>query len=172
VHILSASSGRTLGENLNRLVSETTGDFMLRMDDDDYYGPHYIEDMYYAWAFSRADLVGKEASYVYLESQNATYLTLAHREHCFTDFVRGPTFAGPRRTFEAIGFEPQNQGEDTAFLKKLIKEGGRIYSTDRFNFVYRRSSRSHQHTWVVDDLALASTGDLRFMGAANDQVCP
>ncbi|MDK8482249.1 glycosyltransferase [Corynebacterium sp. MSK105] len=159
-----------LGKNLNRLVSMSTGSFIVRMDDDDWYGPNYIQDLVFAARYSGADLVGKAASYIYFEDRDATILTYESHEHRYTDFVRGATFAGPRETFEKFQFPELGKSEDSTVLKEIREGGGLIYSADSFNFVVNRFANKERHTWTASDDQLFATGRMVFRGNGQDQL--
>ena len=169
MHSLAAAAGidlkliagrpeATLGENLNQLVDQADGDIIAKFDDDDYYGPHYLSDALYALEFSRAQLVGKQARYMRLESLDATVLMSEEREHRFTDLIAGPTMIGPRSTFTQVPFEKRTRGEDTSFQRALLNSGGSIYSADRFNFVQYRNGSAH--TWQTSDASILANGRL------------
>lgn len=160
----------SLGENLNTLVDNTSGDFLIRMDDDDWYGPNYVRDSVNAIKFSGADLVGKACTYIYFEEFGSTVLTYEGHEHRYTDFVRGATFCGPRSTFMENRFDAIPRSEDSSFLKGVLASGGTIYSADRFNFVVNRWSDKSNHTWKIDDVKLFASGTVAFQGNGVDQV--
>lgn len=164
---IETESNSSLGGNLNRGFSVAAGDYLFRMDDDDFYGENYVRDQLNAIRFSGADLVGKAETYMYFESEDATFLTFPGKSHRYTDFVRGATFAGPRETFETVKFAGRRTGEDSNFLADLRRVGGSIYSADRFNYVVNRHADKTSHTWRVDDTNLMGTGEMRFVG--NDQ---
>lgn len=168
--VLAPDAAKPLGAVLNELVDESTGDFIIRMDDDDWYGPNYAADMVHAINFSGAELVGKSATYIYFESSNSTVLTLEGSDHRYTDFVRGATFAGPRETFEKFRFPELGVSEDSTVLKKIKAAGGKIYASDRFNFIVNRFSDKNRHTWLADDMQLFSTGRMVFSGNGQDQL--
>lgn len=159
-----------LGDNLNRLVAMSSGDFLVRMDDDDWYGPNYIQDLFFAAQYSGADLVGKAATYIYFEELDSTVFTFKTFEHRYTSFIRGATFAGPRETFERHPFPSLGRSEDSGMLESIVKNGGLIYSADRFNFVVNRFSDKMNHTWRVDDRKLFATGEMQFVGPAYSQL--
>ena len=156
VKLASAEPSATLGDNLNRLVELADGDVIAKFDDDDYYAPNYLSDALYALSFSRADVVGKQARYVRLDSLGATVIANPEREHRFTDLVAGPTLLGPRATFERVPFESRTTGEDTSFQRNLLDAGGSIYAADRFNFIQFRSG--HGHTWQASDASILANG--------------
>ncbi|WP_421629367.1 glycosyltransferase family protein [Corynebacterium pseudogenitalium] len=161
VTLLEAPQTWSLGNCLNAGVSESNGDFIAKFDDDDYYLPHYLEDMRNAVMYSGADLVGKQAAYAYVQGSNSLVLRRPDQEHLWTNFVAGPTLFGPRATFEQHPFEDRTTGEDTAFLKSIIAVNGRIYSTDRFNFI---QVRGDNHTWKLSDAEFIAQGEVRSFG--------
>ncbi len=166
--LLTASRDVTLGECLNRCVAVSTGQVLTKMDDDDYYGPRYLLDLLHALDYSKADVVGKQAHYMYFESNNATALRISHMEHRMTRFVMGPTITASREVFESHPFEALNRGEDTAFLKAVSTAGGSIYSADRFNFCQYRKGEGH--TWDASDEELAASGEIKFFGAPKEHI--
>lgn len=162
VRIIHASETWTLGECFNAGVRYSTGDVIAKMDDDDWYGPNYLTDQLAVLRVTGADVVGKQASYMYVESYDATLLRFAEREHRWTDFVLGPTLVARRDLFLEIPFEARTTGEDSAFLRSVIDAGHRVYASDRFNF--RQFRGGDVHTWSVQDQHIMSTGVVAAMG--------
>ncbi|WP_277209335.1 glycosyltransferase [Isoptericola croceus] len=169
VVLLYAAAEVPLGACLNRLVDVADGDVIAKMDDDDVYGSEYLSDQLYALAYSRAEVVGKQAHYMYLEDKDATMLRFSEREHRFTDFVMGPTIVARREVAAAVRFAETMTGEDTRFLQGAAESGARIYSADRFNFVQMRAG-SGRHTWTVSDAELLASGEVTFYGRADRHV--
>lgn len=167
VEVFSADQESTLGECLNAAVKLAEGEFIAKFDDDDIYLPHYLEDMRNTVMFSQADLVGKQASYAYIEKHDALILRRPEREHLWGNFVAGPTLFGPKETFENNPFENRTTGEDTAFIKSILKTGGHIYSTDRFNFI---QVRGKNHTWRLSDEEFIAQGEVRTFGKNEEHV--
>lgn len=168
VVLLEAAREVSLGECLNRCVAAASGEVLTKMDDDDHYGPHYLSDQLYAMSFSGADIVGKQAHYMHLESSNAAILRFAHREHRFTDFVMGPTIMARRQVFVEYPFPNISLGEDTTFIRAAHNDGRIIYSADRFNYFQVRTGDGH--TWQVEDAELLATGDVKFYGKLSEHV--
>jgi hypothetical protein len=170
VDVLSADAAVPLGECLNRLVAAAGGDVVAKMDDDDLYGPHYLSDQLYALDYSGADVVGKQAHYVRLETPDVTLLRFGEREHRLTDFVMGPTLVTRRGTALDVPFPPVGRGEDTGFLRAVVDGGGSVYSADRFNFVQVRRSGQGAHTWAVTESELMASGEVRSFGFSSAHV--
>lgn len=160
--VVQAPQEWTLGECLNAGVAASSGEVLTKMDDDDWYGPHYLADQLAMLQVTQADVVGKQASYLYVESFDATLLRFEEKEHRWTDFVLGPTLMARREVFEAHPFRDRTTGEDTGFLQDVVDGGGRIYATDRFNF--RQFRGGHGHTWTISDQHVLSTGRVTSFG--------
>ncbi|MFF2621989.1 glycosyltransferase family protein [Oerskovia jenensis] len=167
--LLSAGSDVSLGGCLNRLVAAADGDVVAKMDDDDLYGAQYLSDQLYAMAYSGAEVVGKQAHYMYVEGMDATLLRFEDREHRFTDRVMGPTIVVERSLAASTPFRAVGRGEDTAFLRDVVDAGAHVYSADRFGFVQVRSGAG-AHTWTVSDAELLASGRVEFYGRADSHV--
>lgn len=170
LRVTEAPGSWSLGEALNEAIAAASGEVMTKIDDDDLYGPQYIADLLRAMRYSGADLVGKQAHYMHLESRNATMLRFAEREHRWTDFVMGPTMTGKAELFRRIGFSGLSRGEDSDFFKRAMSAGASIYSADRFNFCQMRSGGGTGHAWDVDDVELLATGEVRSFGLPVEHI--
>lgn len=167
VTLLAAPRHRSLGECLNDCVDAASGNVLTKMDDDDYYSPNYLTDQLHTLNYSSADLIGKQAHYMYLESLDATILRFADREHRFTHTVMGPTIMARREVFVEHRFGALPKGEDTDFLNRVMKSCS-IYSSDRFGYYQYRGGAGH--TWTVSDDELLSSGNLVFFGNPTTHV--
>lgn len=167
--VLRAGMDRSLGTNLNALVAASDGDVIAKFDDDDIYGDHYLADACFALDYSGADLVGKEARYLYLQSMDATVLQNPHREHRWADLVGGPTMVGSRSTWIETPFEDRTLGEDTSFQRAILAAGGGIYSADRYNFIQMRGARAG-HTWHTEDERVLANSEVLGFGLGERHV--
>jgi hypothetical protein len=168
VTLLLAPREVSLGECLNRCVEAATGSVLTKMDDDDFYADEYLSDQLYALDYSGADLVGKQAHYMYLANLNATLLRFPEWEHRYTRTVMGPTIMGSADTFRQHPFAAVSSGEDTRFLSDVVGGGGVVYASDRFNYCQQRASGGH--TWKISDAELLASGTLKFFGNYRDEV--
>ncbi|WP_347693772.1 glycosyltransferase [Arthrobacter sp. Bz4] len=166
--LLNASRLVSLGQCLNECVAVADGDVLAKMDDDDFYGKNYLKDQVNALMFSQADVVGKQAHYMYLEDRNATILRYAGLEHRFTDFVMGPTLTARREAFVQFPFRDLAAGEDTRFLSDARSGGASVYSADRFNFFQQRGSQNH--TWQISSNELLASGRVVLFGRPDQHV--
>ncbi|MHA7276366.1 glycosyltransferase family protein [Arthrobacter sp. Hz1] len=166
--ILTAPVSQSLGECLNRCVDAATGEVLTKMDDDDYYGPHYLLDQLHALNYSGAQVVGKQAHYMYLQTQDATVLRFAQKEHRFTNMVMGPTLMAAGDVFRSFRFEQRTRGEDTAFLGAVTAAAGAVYSADKYNYYQQRNGTGH--TWQVSDQDILATTNVVFFGKPDRHV--
>lgn len=169
IRLVHAPEQWTLGEAFNAGVQASSAPVVTKMDDDDWYGPHYLHDQLTMLRVTGADIVGKQASYLYVKSYDVTVLRFADHEHQWTDFVLGPTLMAHRHVFETLPFEPRTRGEDTAFLRAAVRAGYRIYASDRFNF--RQFRGSDDHTWTIGDQHILSTGVVTSVGDWLEHIC-
>ena len=151
VRIIQIDGSATLGESLNRGVEEASGDYIAKMDDDDYYGENYLLDMMLAANFSEAEILGKGTYFVHMKSKDVMGLRIVRRQHEFADFVAGATLTARRDVLREIPFPDRTKGEDSNLLKEASKAGCRIYSADIYNFLAVREVEYSKHTWTIED---------------------
>jgi hypothetical protein len=141
------------------------GEFIAKMDDDNFYGDHYLTDLVRAFDYTEADVVGKWAHLVHLEGSGATLLRFPDAEHRYVDLVQGGTILARRAAAVNVGFDDLPRRVDTTFLDKIRATGGKVYSADRFNFVSVRRADPDSHTWTITEKELlARQSRLLFYG--------
>ncbi|WP_298886916.1 glycosyltransferase [uncultured Serinicoccus sp.] len=166
--LVPGSADLTLGECLNLAVDRADGDVVAKMDDDDLYGPHYLADQLRALDYSGAQVVGKQAHHMWLAESDCLLVRFPEREHRFTDMVMGPTLTMRRDLAATMPFAARTRGEDTDLLRRVLLAGGRIYSSDRFNFVQVR--RGAGHTWTATEAELLANGQVVAFGVTEDHA--
>ncbi|WP_269801591.1 glycosyltransferase family 2 protein [Desertihabitans aurantiacus] len=151
-----ADTSLTLGACLGLGVAAAAGDLVAKMDDDNHYGPHYLSDLVAHARQTGAETVGKGAHYVHLTGSGATMLRFADRELAWSPFVQGGTLLTPRQVLADVPFADVPRAVDTTFLDALRRQGGRVWSADRFSFVSVRHTAPDAHTWPISDYDLLS----------------
>ncbi|MGX7674336.1 glycosyltransferase family protein [Plantactinospora sp. DSM 117369] len=154
--IVRLSSERSLGSVCNELIEVASGSHVARMDDDDFYGPHYLEDQMRAFEYTEADIVGKWTRFIYLEKLPALGVIFPGNEHVYGAPLCGGTLLMRRDLCGVVKFADRTRGEDIAFLIDCARQGFATYATDRFNYVYVRHTDKSRHTYQPDDLDLLS----------------
>ncbi|MEU7001276.1 glycosyltransferase family A protein [Nonomuraea sp. NPDC046570] len=144
--VYEAERTAVFGEVLNDAAGRASGSFLLKMDDDDWYGPDFLSDLLLAHSYSGAQVVGTVPEFVYLASIGVT----VHRRQIteqITSFVAGGTILVERSAFQAVGgFRPLPRSVDTQFQEALQAAGGQIYRTHGLGYILRRGAAAN-HTW-------------------------
>ncbi len=147
--IVPVSADAILGEVLRAATEAASGDLVMKIDDDDWYGPDVVADLLLARRYSGADLVGMPAEIVYLESRDVTVRRRGPSEN-YGRFVAGGTLLLDRGVLRGLGgFRPLRYNEDARLLDSLVRAGGSIYRTHGLGYVLRR--RATGHTWDPGD---------------------
>ena len=158
-------SSFNLGSILTTLAKDSTGEFMAKMDDDDYYGPEHLRDLVDAAIATNADVVGRAMNYVYLEPLQLTVRRFAphgtQAVELWSDWVCGGTILVRREKAEAAGwFGAGSTAVDRFLLSGITNNGGKIWRTFGAGYIYRRTFTFH--TYV--------TNYSKYLNGANDQV--
>jgi glycosyltransferase involved in cell wall biosynthesis len=143
-------SEETLGERFNKAAEKANGEYIAKMDDDDFYFANYLKDMLIPFTFGDYAMVGKKELYMYLSGSQKLIKRFPGMKHQNADFVAGPTFVIKKEVFDKVKFESRNTGEDSSFVRNLKSAGYKIYASDPFNFIQFRADPKN-HTWVVPD---------------------
>jgi hypothetical protein len=140
-----ADPGTLFGEVLNQAASRATGDVLLKMDDDDWYGPEFIADLLLARGYSGAEIVGCPPEFTFVEP---LWLTTRRPDdtEVYRPFVAGGTMLIDRAAFRSLGgFRHTKKYVDANLLSAVISAGGSVYRTHGLGYVLRRGSQGH--TW-------------------------
>lgn len=146
----------SLGSCLNYAVEKSKYNFIAKFDDDDDYGPSYIEEAMDAFARTNADVIGKRTSFIYLEIDKLLMIRFPGNENRWVKRVHGGTIIAKKKTLEKVPFPDRSLGEDKYFLRNCLLNGLRIYSTSRFNYTYIRGDQD-LHTWKAKKSYLYKT---------------
>jgi glycosyltransferase involved in cell wall biosynthesis len=159
------SQESNLGTILSSLALESTGQYIAKMDDDDYYGPEHLRDLLDAAIDTGADVVGRAMNYVYLEPLELTVRRFSpsgtQAVELWSDWVCGGTILAKREVAEAAGwFGADETAVDRYLLSAVTNNGGKIWRTFGAGYIYRRTFTFH--TYV--------TNYSKYLNGANDQV--
>lgn len=144
--ILEIPGETSLGDMLNTLAGAASGDVVAKMDDDDWYGDHHLTDLVHAMEFSKADLVGAGAEFLYLAALDLT--VRRHREsgNRYINRVPGAAMMLARDTLRSLGgIRPISRAIDTALAQTVAEAGGSMYRTHGLSMVVHRAAAGH--TW-------------------------
>ena len=172
ITVLEADPSLPLGACMNMGLDAADGEFVAKMDDDNFYGTHYLDDLLDAFDYTDAGIVGKWAHYVWLRSSGAVVLRCPRSEHRYERLVQGGSMLLKADVARALRFDDSlPRGVDTDILNRAQREGVATYSADRFNYVSVRGADRTAHTWTITDAALMNrAGCLIFFGDPREHV--
>ena len=154
LQVVEAPQSLTLGGALNLGLARASGHYVAKMDDDDWYGPHHLEDLLLAREYSDAVLVGAPVEFTYLAGPDIT----TRRNHAgeqFTRHVAGGTMFLSRHDLMSVGgWRNTPSAVDRGLIDAILASGGRVYRTHGQNYMmHRRASADSRlaHTWQADD---------------------
>ncbi len=140
-----AEASVPFGEVLNRAASVATGELLMKMDDDDWYGPDFVADLVTAHGYSGAQVVGCAPEFTFLEELSLTTRWATPTE-VYRPFVAGGTLLVDRSAFGSLGgFRHTVKYVDANLLSGITAAGGSVYRTHGLGYVLRR--RAAGHTW-------------------------
>jgi len=165
VSVHKFAKDQTLGAILSALASQSQGDYIAKMDDDDYYGPEHLRDLLDAALDTGADVVGRAMNYVYLEPLQLTVRRFAphgtQAVELWSDWVCGGTILAKRDVAEAAGwFGDGTTAVDRYLLSGITNNGGKIWRTFGAGYIYRRTFTFHTY----------ATNYSKYLNWTNDQV--
>ena len=155
--VLTAPARVPLGECLQRAVQVAHGANLFKFDDDDWYGPRYLDEAVMALEFSGAGVVSKVTHPVSMRSAPGLWMMRPGREFLYAVFGGGATLGGRREAFEQVAFRPRALNEDHGFFYDCLARSIPLISTSRYGFVQQRGAIAG-HTWRIHDHELQKAG--------------
>ena len=148
--VMSVPAGVLFGKALTAGALLAEGDFVTKVDDDDYYGPDHITDLLIARSHSGAQLVGKALQYVYLEAVNVTARqdgsAMVSDPETYGTWTCGGTLGLDRATGNELGwFDSIERAVDRNLQDKILRANGRIYRTHGLGYLYVRHGDGHTY---------------------------
>ncbi|GAA2134100.1 hypothetical protein [Nocardioides bigeumensis] len=136
------------GDVLHAAAQAASGEVVLKMDDDDWYGPDVATDLLWARRTSGAELVGMPAELVYLDQLGITVRRRAVVERS-AQVVAGGTMLIGRDDLRAVGgFRSVVKYVDAQLLAGVRLAGGRVHRTQGLGYLLRRTATGH--TWATE----------------------
>lgn len=170
IDTLRVDGSVVLGEVFNRGFAAAPGEFVGKMDDDDFYGAAYASDLMACFDPSGADIVGKWTHFAYIEQLDSMVLRFAGKEHSYQEILAISTLIMKREILEEVSFPPMPAGSGSAFLRKAGELGATVYAGDRFNYLYIRSTDDSRHTWSFSEFEMAARSDVICKGMNIEHV--
>ncbi len=147
---LAAPSDWKLGTCLQYALDQSRGSLLFRMDDDDRYAGHYLEDMAALLLATQAGIVGKLTHSIWLEDRDRGVIRDPDRDYQWCLLNTGASLGMRREVLDALGWASLPRAEDTELLLRAWVSGVPQVSADRFNFCCCRNA-GRNHSWTVSN---------------------
>ena len=151
IRVFQIDEKASLGSCLNFAVEQAGFEYISKFDEDHYYACEFIGDLMNAFKYTDAGIVGKHTVYAYLEGMKALVLRFPNKENQYVNFLWGSAFIMDKKIWKEIKFTDSTLDTMTIFFRGCVNKGFKLYSTDRFNYVYKKSPNTDGNTWKVED---------------------
>ncbi|WP_221585414.1 glycosyltransferase [Microbacterium sp. G2-8] len=166
--IVEVPSTVLFGAALAEGVRRSSGDLITKLDDDDWYGEHHVQDLVLASLYSRADIVGKTTEFLYFEEVHQTVHRTFATER-YHDQMAGGAMMLSRAAFDALGgWRPTPNSTDRSVLIRVETQGMVGYRTQSLGYMYIR--HASKHTWERTASQLVQGSFEQFRGWRTPEV--
>ncbi|MHA7219793.1 glycosyltransferase family 2 protein [Arthrobacter sp. MDT1-48-3] len=152
--VVVVAAQTVFGAALAEGTKAASGEYLTKMDDDDWYGQHHVRDLVRAMQYSGAQLVGSQVEFVYLESLDITTRRPPMGER-YSDHVAGGTMLLRLDDLRRLGgWRPVHRAVDRCLLQAVQADGGLIYRSHGQNYLMHRHAADAPHgghTWNPQD---------------------
>jgi hypothetical protein len=158
VKISFLDESNNIGACLNYGIVSCNATFWFKIDDDDYYGKFYIEDLVNWYQVTGADSVGKPSAVVKIERTNEHLM----RNHTYKQvrtflpkgkYLCGATLSGRKESNLPLFSNFYRNACDSKWIEFLHESGCKLFVADFCNFIIHRGELG-QHTWKVEEQKL------------------
>ncbi|WP_053956173.1 glycosyltransferase family protein [Inediibacterium massiliense] len=170
IKIFQINETKSLGECLNFGIAQSKYHYISKFDDDNYYAPHFLEDLMNGFLYTDAQVIGKHTYYCYLEKSNTLALRFSNLENRYTHFLCGAAFIMKKQVWNQIKFQDTTIQTVTYFWQDCVRKRIKLYASDRFNFIAIRHPSIEDHTWKIDDDEFLRKCEIQ--GKTKDYITP
>lgn len=149
VQVGSLPAEARFGAVLNEAVRRASAEILVKIDDDDWYGPHALLDLLLARHYSGAEMVGTTAEFTYLEQEQITIRRNDLSERSARFVAGGSMMMDRGHLREWGGFRGVRRFVDASLLDSALSAGASIYRGHGLGYVMRRGATGG-HTWQAD----------------------
>jgi len=163
--VLRFPADAVFGHVLSAASAAASGEWVAKMDDDDWYGTEHLSDLVMAAGYSGADLVGKGSEFVYLEGSDETIRRGLGAGEAPSRTLSGGTLLVRSSVLRDVdGWRGLPRGVDVALIDDVVSAGGTVWRTHPFGYLLRRTTG--RHTWSVDERYFERQAEQRWDGLA------
>jgi hypothetical protein len=145
------------GDCINYGALSASGEYLFRVDDDDYYSEHYIQDrMLYHQAVDLDFIANPQTLFFYFTDDNLVYLrkhnskphSLSSNSSYSIKFA-GNSYSGKLDIFKKSPFRPNNYSAADVFFLDNLPNNTSMASADIMNMAAERREDQSTHTWRI-----------------------
>jgi hypothetical protein len=129
---------------MNLGIDAAAGAYIAKMDDDNFYGRHYLTDLVHAFDYTDAGIVGKWRTTCGC-ARPVRWCCATAAEHTYERRVQGGSMVIEIDLARRLRFSDLPRAVDTDLLDRAIAAGVRIYSADRFTPSACAARTEHAH---------------------------
>ncbi len=128
--VLRLDRGLALGAVLESASAAARGPLLVKMDDDDLYGPEYLWDLVLAHGYFGASLVGKFPATVYHAGSDRTLRQRRVPAETWAPSITDGATLLARADLERVGgWRPLRRHVDRRPVENVLRAGGSVYRT-------------------------------------------
>lgn len=133
---------RTIDECLRFAASKCRYHYLSFFAEECFYGPHFLQDLIHAFIYTDADAVGKGTYFAKMNGEKGIRLCSPEKENKFVHALCLPSIVMTKQTLERIQVPLECDGIGEELFKHCVGKGLRLYSADKYNFIYYKSKMS------------------------------
>ena len=153
--VFVAPESWSIGRCLNMAIAEARGLFWAKMDDDDDYSVHYLEELGWYYRATEADAIGRQAVYFHFEGEDRTLGRLFALDRCFgrlaahprRDHASGATLSARLGGAVPAFSNTMRNAADSSWNDAVHDAGCRFVCYDSTSITVRRGADESAHTW-------------------------
>lgn len=147
IFVYKLPQSTSLGTCLNFGINKSNYNIIAKFDDDDYYGPYYLDEANKVFIRENCFVLGKQKTYYYLEKYKKLILKNSATENNYTQTLMGSTICFKREVFDKVKFRDISSREDYFFSSECKKNGYMLYSTSPYNHLVFKHADIRKHTF-------------------------
>ncbi|PAB59571.1 glycosyltransferase family protein [Anaeromicrobium sediminis] len=151
VKVFIMNERKSLGECFNFAINKARYPYISKFEDDDYYAPEFLGDLMDAFEYTDAHIVGKQTYYSYVEGSKTLAIRFPNLENQYVNSLCESAFIMKKEIWKQIKFTDMTVRTVKIFFEDCIKSGKKLYSVDRFNYVYMKSPLINEYISKIED---------------------
>lgn len=149
-----------------KYINENYGNkFWTTYDDDDYYGPKYLEEL--IQNSDKAEVIGKISTFMHASDGSMIQIDNT-MESCYVNSIWGYSISS--WTHECPQFSKGKCGEDNIWIRKAITQGWKIYATSTHNSMFSRHTGKHAWNTTDEEIYQSCFGSIKRWENVNHNI--